>query len=144
MGLSILISFASFPLQHILSDSLSSTTIKVRQSLLAVNDHEVRSFFSLLKSEKDKTTINSGAKMNPETDLLFTSFAAQQLYSESFGALGMPDFVRRPRLPDGTGLCYLMPKTREGDIDVIIGLSDEEFEGLKGDARWTDYAEAIE
>jgi hypothetical protein len=144
MGHSILISITSSPLQNILSDSLSSLTIKVRQSLMTVNDHEVRSFFSLVKSEKDKTTFNYASKMNSETDLLFTSFAAQQLYRESFGTLGMPDFVRRPRLPDGMGVCYLMPMTREGDIDFVIGLSNEEFEGLKGDAKWKDYAEVIE
>jgi hypothetical protein len=74
--------------------------------------------------------------INPETDLMITSFVGQQLYSTSFGSLlGIPDFVRRPRLPDSKGLCYMLPLTREGDIVIEIGLSDEENEGLKNDAR---------
>jgi hypothetical protein len=145
MGHSILCCYTTLPLSKILKNSLSTTAIKVRQSLIEVNDHQARSFFHLLKAEKDRTTFNYGAKMNPATDLMITSFAGQQLYSTSFGdLLGMPDFVRRPRLPDGKGLCYLLPKTRDGDIDIVIGLSDEEYEGLKGDLKWNEFAEAIE
>ena len=145
MGHSILCSFTPLPLENVLKDSLSTTAIKVRKSLMDIDDHQVRSFFSLLQSEKDRTTFGYGANMNPETDLMITSFAAQRLYSTSFGdLLGMPDFIRRPRLPDGKGLCYMLPKTRDGDVDIVIGLSDEEYEGLKTDATWKDYAEIIE
>lgn len=133
------------PLRNVLEDSLSTTAINVRKSLMEIDDHQVRSFSSLLQSEKDRTTFGYGAKMNPEADFMITSFAAQRLYSTSFGdVLGMPDFIRRPRLPDGKGLCYMLPKTRDGDIDIVIGFSDEECEGLKTDAAWMDYAEIIE
>ena len=83
--------------------------------------------------------------MNPATDLMFTSFAGQQLYKEGFGSLlGMPDFIRRPRLPGGNGICYMLPTTREGDIDVVFGLSDIEYEGLKNDEKWKEFVETIE
>lgn len=145
MGHFIHCSSTALPLATVLDDSLSATAIKVRKSLMEINDYQIRSYFSLLQAEKDKTTFAFGAKFNPETDMMITSFVAQKLYSTSFGSLlGMPDFVRRPRLPDGKGLCYMMPITREGDIDIVIGLSDEEYEGLKADARWKEYAEVIE
>ena len=145
MGHSIVCSYTTFPLSSILEDSLSTTAIKVRQSLIEVKGDQIRSLFHLLKSEKDRTTFDYGAKMNPATDFMFTSFAGQQLYSASFGELlGVPDFIRRPRLPDRKGICYLLPKTREGDVDIVIGLSDEEYEGLKGDLKWNGFAEVIE
>ena len=95
MGHSISCCYTTLPLSSVLNGSLSSTAIKVRKSLMEVNDHQVRSFFRLLETEEDKTTINYGAKMNPATDLIIMSFVGQQLYSMSFeDLLGMPDLVR--------------------------------------------------
>jgi hypothetical protein len=37
----------------------------------------------------------------------------------------------------------MMPATREGDIDLIAGLSKEEFDGLQKDGKWKEYAEFI-
>jgi len=144
MGHFILCSFTTLPLEGAITDSISSTAIAVRRSLLEVDDHQVRSFFHLLQTEKDRTTIAYGANMNPETDLMITSFAAQKLYETGFGeVLGKPEFVRRPDLPDGRGLFYLMPKTREGDIDLIACLTEEELQGLRKDKLWSDFAEFI-
>jgi hypothetical protein len=41
------------------------------------------------------------------------------------------------------GLYYMMPATREGDIDLIAGLSQEEFDGLQKDRMWNEYTELI-
>ena len=63
---------------------------------------------------------------------MITSFVVQKLHSTSFGnLLAMPDLIKRGRLPDGNGLCYMMPMTRDGAIDIVFGLPDEE------DTRWT-------
>jgi cellobiose-specific phosphotransferase system component IIA len=91
MGHSILLWPTKLPLQNVINDDLSSTTIKVRRALMQVNDGHMRSFFYLLQNEKDKTTFNYGATANHETDMLMTSFAAQKLYKTYFGAvLGKP------------------------------------------------------
>lgn len=55
----------------------------------------------------------------------------------------LQDFIRRPNLPDGRNLYYMMPATREGDIDLIAGLSKEEFDVLQKDRKWNEYAEFI-
>ena len=55
----------------------------------------------------------------------------------------LQDFIRRPNLPDGRNLYYMMPATREGDIDLVAGLSEEEFNGLQKDGKWKEYAELI-
>ena len=145
MGNCVSGSFTRIPLSTILEDSLSKTTIKVRKSLVELDNHHFRSLFSLLKSVKDKTTVSGAANYNPATDLVVTSLTGQQLYSTNFGdLLGLPDFIRRPRIPDWQGSCYLMPITRDGDIDATFGLSEEEYAGLKADARWMEFAEFIE
>jgi hypothetical protein len=82
--------------------------------------------------------------MNGAADLMLTSWVAQKLYDASFGdILGKPDFVMRPKLPDAPSLCYLMPLTREGDIDVIVSLSDQDFEALQANARWREFVEFL-
>ena len=63
------------------------------------------------------------------------------VYNAYFGIL--QDFIRRPNLPDGSNLYYMMPATREGDIDLIAGLSKEEFDSLQKDRKWNEYAEFI-
>jgi hypothetical protein len=37
----------------------------------------------------------------------------------------------------------MMPATREGDIDLVAGLSKEEFDSLQKDRKWNEYAELI-
>lgn len=97
-----------------------------------------------MQTEKDKTTIAYGAKMNPVTDLMITSFTAQKLYETSFGeALGLPEIIRRPMLPDATGLFYLMPTSRKGDIDLIAGFSENDFKEIMKDVKWLKYTEFI-
>jgi trichothecene 3-O-acetyltransferase len=91
MGHSILMWPTKLTIQNVINDDLSSTTIKVRRSLMEVNDNHMRSFFYLLQNEKDRTPVNYGAKVNGETDMLITSFVAQKLYKTSFGGvLGEP------------------------------------------------------
>jgi hypothetical protein len=52
-------------------------------------------------------------------------------------------FIRRPQLPDAPGLFYLMPATREGDVDLIACLPEQEAEGLQNDARWNEFVEFL-
>lgn len=90
MGHVILCCYTALPLSEVVNGDLSSSTMKVRRSLMGVDDKQVRSFFELLKEKKDKSTINYGAKMNGSSDIMITSFVAQKLYEESFGVLGRP------------------------------------------------------
>ncbi|KAH8590300.1 hypothetical protein B0O99DRAFT_599163 [Bisporella sp. PMI_857] len=94
---------------------ISFTAIELRRSINKVYDHQMRSFFHLLKNEKDKTTFSYGAKFTPGADTMITGFVAQQHYHTSFGeVLGRPEIIRGPRLPDTFGIVYLMPATKGG------------------------------
>ena len=144
MGHAVMCSSTSVPLKEALDEPLSALAIKVRRDLGQINDHAMRSFFRLLQTEKDKTTINYGARMNLEADIMLTSWVAQKLYDASFGdILGKPDFVMRPKLPDALSLCYLMPQSRQGDIDVVMALSNQDFEALQADAKWRELVEFL-
>ncbi|OBT64302.1 hypothetical protein VE03_06777 [Pseudogymnoascus sp. 23342-1-I1] len=144
MGHAVICSLVQVSLDEALNESLSAMAIKLRKNLSQIDDHAMRSFFHLLQTEKDKTTINYGASMNPETDIMLTSWVSQKLYDTDFGdALGKPDFVRRPKLPDAASLVYLMPLTREGDVDLIVSLSDQDYEALRTDAKWEGFAEYL-
>jgi hypothetical protein len=91
IGHSILMWPTKLPIQNVINDDLSAATFKVYRSLMEVNDNHMRSFFCLLQNEKDKTTVNYGAKVNGETDMLITSFVAHKLYKTNFGdVLGEP------------------------------------------------------
>jgi hypothetical protein len=90
MGHVVLCCYTTLPLADVVNGNLSATTMKVRRSLMDVDDHQVKSFFQLLKDEKDKSTINYGAKMNGDADIMITSFVGQRLYEQSFGVLGRP------------------------------------------------------
>lgn len=91
MGYSILMSLIKLPIQNVINDELSSTTIKVRRSLIELNDVHMRSVFYILRHGKDKTIAHYGAKVSKETDMLMTSFVNQKLYKTNFGdALGEP------------------------------------------------------
>jgi trichothecene 3-O-acetyltransferase len=144
MGHAVMVSCTPVPLEEALNEPLSALAIKVRRDIGQVNDHAMRSLFHLLQTSKDKTIINYGATMNGEADIMLTSWVAQKLYDASFGdILGKPDFVRRPKLPDALSLGYLMPLTREGDVDVIISLSDEDFEALQADTKWQEFVDFL-
>jgi hypothetical protein len=145
MGHAVMCSFTPVTLEEALNEPLSAIATRVRRDMGQVNDYAMRSFFHLLQNEKDKTTINYGARFNIETDIMVSSWAAQKLYDASFGdILGKPDFVRRPKLPDSPSLGYLMPLTREGDIDLIISLSDQDFEALQADTKWREFVESLD
>ncbi|KAJ4347836.1 uncharacterized protein N0V89_009206 [Didymosphaeria variabile] len=95
------------PLSELLSMPLPSVAFALRKNLIEyASPHHLQSLVHLLRTTDDKTTINYGAAMNMETDVMVTSHVAHGIYDADFGAqsgLGKPDVVRRPNLPDGRG-----------------------------------------
>ncbi|KAL1601413.1 hypothetical protein SLS60_006326 [Paraconiothyrium brasiliense] len=136
------------PLSELLSLPLPSLASALRKNLIEhASPHQLKSLVNLLRTTDDKTTINYGASMNPETDLMLTSHVGHGIYEADFGkesGLGKPDIVRRPNLPDGRGLAYLLPKGRDGSVDVVAGLLPEDLRTLRegeGCEEWEKYVE---
>jgi hypothetical protein len=83
--------------------------------------------------------ISFTARMDLSRDLLVSSGAGLDTYNINFGPmLGMPVCVRRPRWETAEGVIYLMPKTRDGDIDVAICLRDDDWETLRKTETWNE------
>ena len=80
----------------------------------------------------------------PGRDLLVSSWAGLPLATTDFGLElgGCPGLVRRPNLPPAP-VCYLLPKTAEGHVDVAVCATPRNHEVLRADAQWATYAEYI-
>jgi hypothetical protein len=138
------------PLSDLLHLPLSSLAFALRKNILVyASPHHLESLVNLLRTTEDKTTINYGATMDMKTDLMLTSHVGHGIYDADFGVesgLGLPDIVRRPNLPDGRGLAYMLPKGRDGSVDVVAGLLAEEVKMLRegeGSEEWEKWVEYI-
>jgi hypothetical protein len=74
---------------------------------------------------------------------MVSSWAEQKSACLDYGLLGTPDFVKRHRFAALEGLTYLMPRTRDRDIDVVICLTDADFEGLRENGDWGCFADYV-
>jgi hypothetical protein len=145
MGHCVACSFTTGPVQKVAGEPLFVAARSVRKSLREIDDYHVRSMASTLKSLEDKTTFNYGAKFNPDTDLMVSSWAELGLYQQSFGPLlGKPEFIRRPLLAQLQSLVYLMPRAEDGSIAVAMSMMEEDAQALVEDPLWASYAELID
>lgn len=138
------------PHSELLSVPLPSLAFALRKNLIEyTTPNHLQSMMHLLRTTEDKTTVNYGAKMNMDTDVMLTSHVGHRVYEADFGeesGLGRPDVVRRPNLPDGRGLAYMLSKGRDGSVDVVASLLPEDLKTLRegeGSAEWNKYVEYI-
>ena len=148
--------YSELTVKELLSLPLYSIAEKLRKTLLeSATSHHFKSFVHLLQTTKDRSTISYGASMTAN-DIMLTSFTSQGIYEMNFGKdsglgnseqelQGYPDIVRRPDLPGGDGIVYIMPQARDGSIDVTLHIDDDAVAALSGGAgseewtRWVDY-----
>jgi hypothetical protein len=135
----------------VLEAPLSKVASDIRASLEKVDDHNIRSLATLIHTTEDKTTIFYGAKKKLGKDIFISSWAQMDLSRTcGFGPLlsggdedGRPDFVRRAKMDIVPDLTYLMPKNREGDMDLGACLFEEDIVALQEDGPWTKYTSMI-
>lgn len=130
------------PLSTVISSSLSHLASLLRQS---VSTHTtplaIRSYATLISRTPDKASFLYAGGFNPLTDFSCSSVAHMSL--PRFGALGAPDFVRRPTfgpLPSGM---YVGPAGKKEGLDAALCLRDWEVEGLKADKEWSRLLEFV-
>ena len=143
MGHCVACTYNLMPIKQLTESSLGDLALSLRQSLNAVDDSLIRSLVTLISRTSDKASISYSAKLDLGRDLMVSSWAEQKTASLDYGLLGTPDFVRRHRFAPMEGVMYLMPRTREGDIDAAICLRDDDFEGLRDGKDWGYFAEYI-
>ncbi|KAK5053126.1 hypothetical protein LTR84_002100 [Exophiala bonariae] len=125
---------------------LGPTAGRLRSLLLedAKITQHVRAFATMLDRLDDKSVLVNGACLDPQRDIVLSSYANIRCCELSFGpVLGRPDAARRPSMPPWPSLCYLMPKSRAGDIAVALCLSEVDIAALRSDKAFTEFAEYV-
>lgn len=124
--------------------NLASIAAQLRKALNDVDSLYARSMITLLDRTDDKTTIFYGANTRPGLDVEFSSWAKLPLATLNFGPmLNTPAFVRRPRLTELRDVHFIMPFTKEGDLDLGICLGRADAKALASDRTWTEIAEYL-
>ncbi|GKZ25018.1 hypothetical protein AbraIFM66951_001003 [Aspergillus brasiliensis] len=107
--------------------------------------YHVRSFATFVAQQRDKSTITYAGAFNPDTDVGMSSLSRADVMRHEFGILGRPDFVRRPNFSGNLlpGLLYIFPMRLEGDLDMLICLTDTDMGILRQDPEWNQVVEYI-
>jgi hypothetical protein len=143
MGHMVCCTYHSLSSSVLAMEHLPSVARDLRRQLNKQDDHSIRSFFSFIHKTEDRRLISFTARMDLSRDLLISSGAGLEIYQVDFGSFGVPEWVRRPRWDSAEGVVYLMPKTRDGDVDTAICLTERDWERMHQDAVWNEFAEYV-
>lgn len=117
---------------------------KFRDDIRNLQSVAIHTFATAVAESDDKGAITYGAQMDPtKYDIMFSSWAGQGLYQQSFGNLGNPHIAKRHKFKPMEGLLYFMPRTDAGDIDVAVCLREEDIDRLKVDEVLMRYGKYI-
>ncbi|KAF2785691.1 trichothecene 3-O-acetyltransferase [Melanomma pulvis-pyrius CBS 109.77] len=131
--------YHSYTLSALLSLPLGEIAAEMRKHVdVAKLAYATRSLATFLQSEPgNRHKANFTAKMNPEKDVMLSSWSKIEGYGLDFGlGLGMPVAVRRPRFVPVESLFYLMPKGLNGEIALAACLREGDLERLRGDGEF--------
>ena len=141
------VSYHSHTIEKLLEQPLGALALQLRAALVPQTSkiaQETRELASFLHRTPDKTVVIYAANIDSSTDIRLTSWAKLNSYSLDSGlGLSKPEAVRVPRLEPLESLICLLPKTREGDIEVALCLRNEDLERLKTDEKVMKYAKWI-
>jgi len=103
-----------------------------------------REFATLLHRATDKSTVSMSARLNLDSDLMLSSWASMRCYQFTFGLdLGNPSAFRRPKQAHVPSLVFLLPRNRDGEIVVKMGIRKDDLYVLQKDKIWIEFAEYI-
>ena len=106
--------------------------------------HDTRALATLLTNSGDKSCVSFAASLKSTSDVFFSSWVKMRAYEYDFGEfLGRAEAVRRTRSHVTEGLMYLMPKTREGEVGLVVCLSEEDLGRLRADGEFGRWAEWV-
>lgn len=143
LGNVIVCAYSTFTLLQMCSMPLSTLARQIRTDTAAIDDHRCRSEATFVRSVRDKSTIEFGSNLGP-LDFAISSFAGLPVCEMDFGPLlGRPDFVRRPPSAPTDCLAYIMPKNRDGSLDVIVALRNDDMRRMRRDPVWAYYSDYI-
>jgi hypothetical protein len=105
---------------------------------------DTRALATFLTQSEDKASVSFAASLKSTSDVFFSSWVKMGSYEHDFGGiLGRAEAVRRTKSHVTEGLGYLMPKSREGSVGLVVCLSEEDLERLRGDGEFGRFAEFV-
>ncbi|EAW07659.1 putative trichothecene 3-O-acetyltransferase [Aspergillus clavatus NRRL 1] len=137
--------FSTRTLQQLVNEPLGSIASQLRSSLDPKTlVYHVRALATIFSRTPDKSVFSFGASIDMARDMMLSSWAKVDCYELDFNlGLGKPECVRRPQLMPFEGLMYLMPRSLEGEIALLVCLRDEDMERLKMDEEFAKYGKYI-
>ncbi|RDL40132.1 Uncharacterized protein BP5553_00111 [Venustampulla echinocandica] len=134
------------------TSALASTALNIRSATHAYTAPElVAQALQLAATVPDVSRLGLVYPTWLEHDVVISSLLRLPLYSTSWGnTFGkpesgelrseVPDFVRWPGKVF-EGITFVMPRRRDGGVEVVVTMGVEDMEVLKGDAEWRRYVE---
>ncbi|GAB7332332.1 hypothetical protein MBLNU13_g04161t1 [Cladosporium sp. NU13] len=106
--------------------------------------HDTRALATLLARSSDRSRVSFAASLKSTSDVFFSSWVKMGGYGYDFGGeLGRSEAVRRSRSHVTEGLMYLMPRSREGEVGLVVCLREEDLQALREDGEWGRFAEYV-
>lgn len=106
--------------------------------------HDTCALATFLTRTQDKSCVGFAAKINGTSDIFFSSWAKIRSYEYDFGpGLGRAEVVRRTKSHATEGLMYLMPRSPNGEIGLVICLSKEDMAALRKNDEFSRFAEYV-
>jgi hypothetical protein len=106
--------------------------------------HDTRALATLLATSEDRSCVSFAASLRSTSDIFFSSWVKMGVYEYDFGGvLGRAEAVRRSRSHVTEGLMYLMPRSREGEVGLVVCLSEVDMLALRGDGEFGRFAEWV-
>lgn len=136
------------PLDNVLKASLGQLASHLRRALDPTPgiQESMRQIATKLQEQLNTAVSNKAPAQRflPPNTIRFSSWAKEQCSGFNFGHLiGMPDAVRRPCFKAWEGLAYFLPKARDGEITVMICLSDKDLKRLRQDEVLCSFGDYI-
>ncbi|TLD32781.1 hypothetical protein PspLS_01648 [Pyricularia sp. CBS 133598] len=101
-------------------------------------------FSTMVHRLDDKSVLANGARQDPHSGVVVSSYVNVKTGSMSFGgALGRPVATRRPMMAPWPSLLYLMPLDAKGEMAVGFCLAENEIDTLRRDEVLGRYAEYV-
>lgn len=151
MGHMVHFAKARLSLRQVVSAPLSNLAQTLRRELNAANTAwGLRSYATFIAREPDKSSLLYGGLRNPNTDLGATSStismgdSSEITWPPPFGSLlGTYRFLRRPDTPLAMAGSITIAPIENGAIPILLGLPEDDLEGLKQDLQWKKYTRLV-
>ena len=125
-------------------NELAETAKEIRAAVNEVDDTYIRALVAKCGEVEDV-----GRCVKPSfsglggRDFAVTSWMGMGVYEYDWGkGLGMAEAVRLPKAAFD-GLAIILPRRRDGGVEVFVGAKVEDMERLRADERWMGVARVV-